>query len=474
MRRRRGRTLLTALGLAVGVGLVATVTALSQGLDDAQDEVLRPLTGVGTDMSVSKTAGAADRPGLAVRVGKLGDPGEKFTREDYVSPRGTFSAGDAARVGKIDGVAGVAASLTLNRLQVSGEVPEEGGGAVNRVGAPPPSGPEALDFDSSTVTGVDTTQPGLAPVTPERVRSGSWFTRGGKREAVLSADYARKNRIRVGESITLKGRKYEVVGLATQPLGGQSSDIYVRLAELQKLSGREGEVNGLSVRAESGDAVEAVAKRLEEAIPGADVTTAKDLADRVSGSLVDAKNLSSKLGTALAIVALVAAFLIAALLTLASVNKRVRELGTLKAIGWPQRLVVRQVTGEALAQALLGGLIGAVIGIGGAALIGAVAPELEATVADNAPAAPGPGPGPGGPQPAGPGGPAPAGPGPAAAFGQGQIESGSSKVTLDAPVDPSLVLLAIGLALVGGLVSGAVGGARVARLRPADALRSVE
>src|SRR5919108_76068 len=54
LRRRKGRTLFTALGLAVGVGLVVTVSALSTGLDDAQDEVLKPLTGVGTDMSVTR------------------------------------------------------------------------------------------------------------------------------------------------------------------------------------------------------------------------------------------------------------------------------------------------------------------------------------------------------------------------------------------------------------------------------------
>ena len=38
LRRRKGRTILTALGLAVGVGLVVAVTALSSGLDEAQDE----------------------------------------------------------------------------------------------------------------------------------------------------------------------------------------------------------------------------------------------------------------------------------------------------------------------------------------------------------------------------------------------------------------------------------------------------
>ena len=49
LRRRRGRTILTALGLGVGVALVVAVTSLSQGLSNAQDEVLEPLTGVGTE-----------------------------------------------------------------------------------------------------------------------------------------------------------------------------------------------------------------------------------------------------------------------------------------------------------------------------------------------------------------------------------------------------------------------------------------
>ena len=54
LRRRKGRTILTALGLAVGVGLVVAVSAMSSGLDKAQDKVLEPLTGVGTDISVDR------------------------------------------------------------------------------------------------------------------------------------------------------------------------------------------------------------------------------------------------------------------------------------------------------------------------------------------------------------------------------------------------------------------------------------
>jgi hypothetical protein len=67
LRRRKGRTVLTSLGLGVGVGLVVAVTALSAGLDEAQSEVLEPLTGVGTDMSVSRSAPVARRSSSTIR-----------------------------------------------------------------------------------------------------------------------------------------------------------------------------------------------------------------------------------------------------------------------------------------------------------------------------------------------------------------------------------------------------------------------
>jgi ABC-type antimicrobial peptide transport system permease subunit len=45
---------------------------------------------------------------------------------------------------------------------------------------------------------------------------------------------------------------------------------------------------------------------------------------------------------------------------------------------------------------------------------------------------------------------------------------------LTAPVAIGTIGLAIGLALAGGLLAGILGGWRVARLRPAEALRRVE
>jgi ABC-type antimicrobial peptide transport system permease subunit len=293
---------------------------------------------------------------------------------------------------------------------------------------------------------VDRSKPDLAAVTPSQITSGRWLKAAD--EVVLNVAYAKQHALGAGDTVKIKGRTLKVAGLARTPLGGSASDVYMDLGRLQRMSGRQGRVNQVQVRASSTGAVPAVQKAIEQGFDHASVTTSADLAARVGGSLVDAKNLSGKLGTALTIVALVAAFLIASLLTLASVAKRVRELGTLKAIGWPQRLVVRQVTGESVAQGLLGGLVGAALGLGAAALVGAMGITLQASVA------------------------APQGFGPAM-FGQGRVSAGSTDVALGAPVDPRLLLLAVGLAVLGGLIAGSAGGLRAARLRPAEALRHI-
>lgn len=473
LRRRSGRTILTALGLGIGVGLVVTVSALTAGLDRAQAKILEPLTGVGTDMTVSRPidfspqdAGGFPRlsdqerqqleqenGGARLRLRQLGKPGQKFSRDDFVSTAQlSFSDGAVDQIAAIDGVETAAGGLTLNAIHVEGVVPKEQPQEQGQRFGGPPSPPNNIDFSSVSVSGVDESRPELGAITSGQVTRGHYFGSTDAREAILNESYASREGLGVGDTVTLGGEKFTVVGIAETPLGGQSSDVYVKLEQLQKMSDRAGRVNTVYVRAESAGQVAAISSKIESTIDGASVTTAKDLAARVTGTLKDAKNLAGSLGKALSIVALLAAFLIASLLTLSSVTKRIRELGTLKALGWSQRLVIRQVTGESVVQGLLGGAIGVVLGLAGAALISAFAPSLQATVGEAANA---------GPRFFGP-------------FGQGAVGNASTNVALTAPVGVGLVVLAVGLAVLGGLVAGVVGSARAARLRPADALRHVD
>jgi ABC-type antimicrobial peptide transport system permease subunit len=469
LRRRPGRTALTALGLAIGVGLVVVVSALSAGLDDAQDEALKPLTGVGTDMRVTRplklpgedsSAGPDASSALSDEERRrllkenpkglfhfdpadLGKPGEPFTENQTISSELSFPVSEVGRIAKLDGAEDAAPALSIQAVRIKGEVPEPGT-VVN-----PHAG--GYDITSLSITGVDVEKPSLAPVTPGQIRRGEYFSRSpreARKETIVDIGYARQNGIAVGDEMTLAGKRFEVVGLSAAPLGGAASNAYLELGGLQDLTDREGRANVMLVRAESIAAVGPLARRIRDQLPGANVVTAAELADRVGGSLVDARNLSSKLGTALAIVALAAAFLIATLLALSSVQKRIRELGTLKALGWRKRLVVRQVGAESVVQGLLGGVVGTAFGIGGAAVIDALELELDASVAQAESRG--------------------------LAFGQGQVAARNAEVVLGAPVDLGLLVLAVALAVLGGLLAGAAGGLRAARLRPAEALRSVE
>jgi putative ABC transport system permease protein len=473
--RRKGRTILTSLGLAVGVGMVATVVALSNGLDEAQTKVLAPLTGVGTDMSVNRplqlnakdSAPSTDpsrgstglslaeqrrlrlenEPAMLEMDQLARTPGARFARDFLMTTdRLSFPEREARAVATVTGVAAIAPALTLNLFRISGTVPARGAGV----------GLAGIRLDQSTISGIDVSAPALALVTPAQITAGRYFESGraADAETIVSEDFANRRRLSVGDGVRVRGARFAVVGIAKPPLGGETSDIFVRLGVLQRLAGLPGRVNVLRVRAASAGQLATVANRIERTFPGSRVTTAQDLAGRISGSLEDAKNLSSTLGTALAIVALAAAVLIASLLTLSSISKRTRELGTLKAIGWRKRLVIRQIAGESLIQGVLGGLLGALIGLAGAGVITALGPTFEATVSQattRIPVA-----------------------APVEIFGQGRVATGSSRVVLSAPIDVSMLALAIGLALLGGLIAGAIGSTRAARLRPAEALRTVE
>jgi putative ABC transport system permease protein len=551
--RRRARTILTVLGLALGVGLVIAISALSRGLDHAQKTALDPLSTIGTDLTVTRAAqtdnsgfGGPGRGGgelvqanssVITDLSKLGKPGAHFVHDFFLpGTQLTFPASQATTVKSLPGVAAVSQGLLLVAEHQEGTVPkivatlktggqtynfrrkikpltaaeqaavqaclvkngvtniappqqqqqQQGGGGFgggNRSGGgrafggafakclpqrlrelrstfttPQQTLKQVLDPPQTnikttpyTIGGVDQTQPGIGLVTPAQVTKGAYFDAAGGREALVAASYASRNKLKVGSTLTLNGVAFHVVGVVSPPLGGQTADVYLPLAQLQSLAHEQGLANVMLVRADKSSSVSTVKKAIAAKLGSdAQVASASQVADTITGSLVDASNLSHNLGVVLEIVVAGAAFLLAALLTLSSVGKRVRELGTLKAIGWTQRLVVRQVVGESVVQGILGGVLGIGVGIAAALLFDAFGPTLTASSKSG---------------------------GSAQDFlglGNATLRTASTDISLHAPLTAALLGLGLVLAIAGGLVAGAAGGLRTARLRPADALRRVE
>src|SRR6266851_4786870 len=129
--------------------------------------------------------------------------------------------------------------------------------------------------------------------------------------------------------------------------------------------------------------IPAVQAEIEKLLPGDTVTTASSLASQVTGSLSSTAKLANDLGRWLSILVLIAAFAVASLLTMAAVARRVREFGTLKALGWRSRRIIAQVMGESVVVGIIGGAAGVGLGFAGAAIITATAPKLSATIASS-------------------------------------------------------------------------------------------
>jgi ABC-type lipoprotein release transport system permease subunit len=288
----------------------------------------------------------------------------------------------------------------------------------------------------------------MGVVTTSQVTKGRYLGNAGGREALISQAYAAKHSLNVGSKLNLNGTTFTVVGLVAPPLGGQSADVYLPLKQLQKLANQAGLANVVLVRANKSSQVAQVQKAIQTALPSAQVASSKDVADTISGSLVDASKLSHNLGLALSVIAAAAAFLLAALLALSSVGKRVREIGTLKALGWTQPMVIRQVAAESLAQGVLGGILGIALGILIAVGVDSFGPTLSASSTT----------------------------GDLSIFGvtASAARTATSSVSLSAPVGPAVLVYGFALAVLGGLIAGTAAAARAARLRPADALRQVD
>ncbi|MGY5029961.1 ABC transporter permease [Streptomyces sp. 900116325] len=470
LRRRRKAALVVASGLALGIALVIIVSSVSSGMSKAQDKVLESLYGLGTDMTVTKAAAAPGSGTQRPRFEFDAKDDDAKQSSDRVMVQGfqTLSAATIDKVGTQDGVADAVGGLSLTVLKVDGqfkrgEFKQNGtagtGGPGGRGGSMQPQGEvrgggASFDVNSYTVYGTDVTKQDLGPLTSSKITKGRTFkaTETDAKVAVVDASYAKEKKLAVGKTVTVSGTKYKIVGVSTADSGDAAANLYIPLKQAQTLADSKNKVTTVYVKAADSQQIDHVKSAIQKNISGTTVTTSADLADTVSGSLSTASDLASSVGKWLSIAVLVAAFLVAGLLTSSAVSRRVREFGTLKALGWKSGRVTRQVVGEALVNGLMGGVLGIAVGLAGAYVVTAISPTLTAQLG-------GSGGGGGGGMFAGPG---------------RQAASKSLDIALTAPVSLSIILIAVALAVAGGLIAGAFGGWRASRLRPADALRRVE
>jgi putative ABC transport system permease protein len=447
LRHHHNRTLVNILGIGIGIALFVSINAVNTAYQKA---VSLPFKNLGADIVVQrpeKRTVDSGQPPASMRGIRL-----PFSNQLLPSQ-------DLEKLKTIEGINSMASSLLL------------------------------WEFDKGgfrTIMGVDLSQPSLGPVkVKEWLKEGRFPQKEG--EAVIEKHYAKFQHKKIGDTVDINGYPFSVVGLLEIKEGSQiaSANIYLPLQDAQSLLGGEsggvnpvrsssrydskptGALNAAGIILKSNPAiggtveqggiisngVNTVYLRLKNPSLLSQVKT--NIGRQISGVSVSSSDsslelmggvskISDQFSFIVSIIALGGAFLLIIKAMLSNLVERSREIGILKAVGWTEKDVQKQLMGEVFLQSLLGGVLGIVMGYFFSYLLGFLSVPVATSWELNL----------------------------LPAFAK---DTAAAAQTVRLPVSISAGLTAVSLALsiaAGGMASYVMG-KRTSRMKPAEILRSM-
>jgi len=345
---QRTRSLLTGLGIAVGIAAVVLLTAIGEGV---QRFVMQEFTQFGTNL-------------LAISPGKTETFGMSGAVVSNVRP---LSLDDAQALERIPQIRAVVPF-------VQGNAQVEANGRTRRTMVFG-TGPEVPD-----VWSIEPAVGRFLPADPWR-RARPFAVLGAKLQQELFGSQSP-----LGERIRIGGETYRVIG-SMQPKGQMlgfdlDDTVYIPVARAMAMFDRESlmEVDVLyTPGTEAGELAERVKQLLKQRHGSEDFTiVTQDQMLEVLGSVLEI--LTMAVGALGAVSLLVGGIGILTIMTI-SVSERRAEVGLLRALGCNRRQILWLFLNEAMALGLAGGAAGMVLGIGGAWLLAALVPGLPVQIA---------------------------------------------------------------------------------------------
>jgi putative ABC transport system permease protein len=185
----------------------------------------------------------------------------------------------------------------------------------------------------------------------------------GVNEVIVDEQKARDAKIDVGSTIQIFGSKpYTVTGVFAPPSGSREK---LSLAAMQDVLQAPEKCTYILVKIKDGETAQAVAARINEILPGNKINLTQDL-------VVDAEQRFPALKTFLRTLVGLGAFvsIIFVLLSMyTTITERQREIGILKSLGASKWFIVSTIEREALLIGVLGTILGFIISFGAAVVI---------------------------------------------------------------------------------------------------------
>jgi putative ABC transport system permease protein len=293
-----------------------------------------------------------------------------------------------------------------------------------------------------TIMGVDLSQPSLGPIkVKEWLKEGRFPENPG--EVVLEKHYAKFRQAGLGGAFPIGDRSFKVVGLLEIKEGSQiaSANIYLSLAEAQTLlSGENNGVNLVYLRLKNPSRLSQVKTQIAKEMSGVSVTSSDSFLELMGG----VSKISDQFSLLVSIIALGGAIFLIIKTMLSNLVERSPEIGILKAVGWTEKDVQKQLMGEVLAQSLLGGLVGIVAGYLISYFLGFLSIPISTPWEVNL----------------------------MPAFAK-DTEAAAQVVRLPVSVSARLMAISLALSLVAGGLASFFMGRRTTRMKPAEILRKL-
>ena len=297
IRQRPIRTLVSVAGIALGVALVMLFTGLARGMSN---DLLRRATNVRAELM--------------------------FMRAGAVQLTASTANLDTRYVDRLKAIDGVEDALPVILYFSQGE----GGIGLEQV--------NGVEWDAyARMNGLQIVQ-GHGPQAAD--------------EIVIDETKARTNNLHLGDTLKALGAKpYRIAGIYSPDSGPR---VKLSLAAMQEAIEAPGKCTFIFVKLRNPDQVEAMAKRIDQALPGNTIQPTRDVFTSFEKSI---PYLAVFLRVLVGLAAVVSA-LVVMLAMYTTITERTREIGILKAMGASRGYIVGIIEKEAIVISIIGLIAG--------------------------------------------------------------------------------------------------------------------
>jgi ABC-type antimicrobial peptide transport system permease subunit len=298
--RRKTRTLLTVIGIAIGVSAVVALGAIAEGFVNSYGTML---SSSGADIIVTQ-GDAADVILSAV--------------DDNIAPQLMTMPG----ISKISGV------------------------LLGVISTP--------DVPYFVVFGLDPREFGIAHY---KITSGAPMV--ASRQVLLGKGAAKNFKKQVGDNYKIQDVSFRIVGIYETGQNIEEMGAVISLQDAQEIFKKPRQVTFYQLKTLKPELTDSAIKLIEQRFTKLTASRSSTFMDDQQET-----QMLRAMGWVIGMFAVVAGGLVMMNTMLMSVFERTREIGVLRALGWRRGRVIRLILGEAMALSVAGGIVGVALGVG--------------------------------------------------------------------------------------------------------------